>query len=66
MEPFCRTKLRKMFLWMKGFIVESYLHDSCWFTIIETIASKHKLNTKSIKDKYSALKEGKTENQSRR
>ena len=29
------------------------------------IASKHKLNTKSIKDKYSALKEGKTENQSR-
>ena len=37
--------------------VESYLQDSCWFIIMGTIASKRKLNTKSIKDKYSALKE---------
>ena len=46
--------------------IESYLHDSCWFIIMATTASKRKLNTKSIKDKYSALKEvedGKTKSQ---
>ena len=37
--------------------VESYLKDSCSFFIMATIASKRKLNTNSIKDKYSALKE---------
>ena len=50
----------------KFLFVESYLQDSCWFIIMATIASKRKLNTKSIKDKYSALKEvedGKTKSQ---
>ena len=37
--------------------VESYLQDSRCFIIMTTIASKRKLNTKSITDKYSALKE---------
>ena len=41
----------------KFLFVESYLQDSCWFIIMATIASKRKLNTKFIKDKYSALKE---------
>ena len=41
----------------KFLFVESYLQDSCWIIIMATIASKCKLNTKFIKDKYSALKE---------
>ena len=50
----------------KFLFVESYLQDSCGFIIITTIASKRKLNKKSIKDRYSALKEvedGKTKSQ---
>ena len=46
--------------------VESYLQDSCWFIIMVTIASKRKLNTESIKDKYSALKEVEDGKQSRK
>ena len=35
----------------KFLFIESYLPDSCWFIIMATIASKHKLNTESVKDK---------------
>ena len=41
----------------KVLFVENYLQDSCWFIIMAVIAGKRNLNTKSIKDKYSALKE---------
>ena len=44
--------------------LESYLQDSCWFIIILLIRSKCKLNTKSIKDKYSALTEVEDEKKS--
>ena len=41
----------------KFLFVEDYLQDSCWFIIMAVITGKRKLNRKSIKDKYSALKE---------
>ena len=43
-----------MFLWMKVFICRKLFTG---FIIFATIASKRKLNAKSIKDKYNALKE---------